>query len=343
MNRCVITPTYKNHFPFIERYLESFEKYLQDKDFPIFFVVNRDEKAEFDSVVEPYQKSLNLSILVFEDVLAHQGIIESPQQILDDLGRLSFQTIKKFFSALYIGAEQFLVLDSESIMISNTNLNELFDRYFSMPEFFLSQVNDRPKKFKDGFTYAFVTLASELTHYPPIYWPLESYNWFLDLKILKKMIEQYGNLYDRICELKLPKKFHDEGIEGELLYYPYIIHTPGQFGYQAYNTLDELKKYIGWVETWKFKIRFSKSWRAHGGYLEGLACFVTQKNVNGLVRMLQNHCMPILRISRVINKDLSCLDLKSQMELVERSGVKILASSYTQHYYDKYVSAETQK
>ena len=37
MNRCVITPTYKNHFPFIERYLESFEKYLQDKDFPIFF------------------------------------------------------------------------------------------------------------------------------------------------------------------------------------------------------------------------------------------------------------------------------------------------------------------
>ena len=124
----------------------------------------------------------------------------------------SFQTIKKFFSALYIGAEQFLVLDSESIMISNTNLNELFDRYFSMPEFFLSQVNDRPKKFKDGFTYAFVTLASELTHYPPIYWPLESYNWFLDLKILKKMIEQYGHLYDRICELKLPKKFHDEGM-----------------------------------------------------------------------------------------------------------------------------------
>ena len=189
MNRCVITPTYKNHFPFIERYLASFDLYLLDRDFPIYFVVNRSDETGLEALLAPYRASLNITVLLFEDILARQGITESPDQILTQIGRLSFQTIKKFFSALYIGAEQFLVLDSESIMIAPTNMNNLFNRYFSMPEFFLSTVGDRPRKFRKGFTYSFITSASELTHYPPVYWPLESYNWFLELRILKKMIE----------------------------------------------------------------------------------------------------------------------------------------------------------
>ena len=48
--------------------------------------------------------------------------------------------------------------------------------------------------------------------------------------------------------------------------------------------------------------------------------------------------MPVFRISRVIDKNRSCLDLQAQMQLVEQAGVQILASSYTEPYYEKYVN-----
>ena len=50
--RCVITPTYTGHFEYIKKYLKSFDRYLQDRDFPIYFVITREENDEFTLFVE---------------------------------------------------------------------------------------------------------------------------------------------------------------------------------------------------------------------------------------------------------------------------------------------------
>lgn len=335
MNRCIITPTYSKHFPFIVNYLKSFDKYLQDRNFPIFFVVNAAEYEDLADIIKEYGSDLNITIIEYETVLKAFDIYRTPAKLLLELGRISFQTIKKFYSALYLGYEQFLVLDSESIMIKETNMDSLFDGYFQNPCFFVSKVSERPKKFKEGFTYGFLQSASQMTNYPMDYWTLESYNWFLELRILKKMIAHYGSLYERISNTKLPGMFKDEGIEGELLYYPFIIYTPGQFGYTVLETIPELKKSIGWWNTQVFLHHFHHSWRKHGGYLEGLMNFVTEHNVEGMRDFMKSHYLPILRVSRVIGSNRECLDATSQCKVVLGEHIHILASSYPERYLEE--------
>lgn len=338
MNRCILTPTYSKHFPYIEQYLKSFDRYLIDKDFPIYLIVDQSDVVGLKQIADRYWGKLNIQIIVYEDVLHSIGIERSPNALLQELGRLSFQTIKKYYSALYIGCEQFLVLDSESIMIRETNMGALFDGFFSAPNFFVSRVSDRPKAFLKKFTYGFMTSASEITSYPVEYWTLESYNWFLELRILKKMIQHYGGLYERIKDVKLPEKFHDEGIEGELLYYPYIIYTPGQFGYQIYDTIPELRKSLGPINMFRFKRQFHHSWRSHGGYLEGLANFVDRNNAEQITDFLKSHFIPILRVSQKIERNRSCTDFEQQLKVIKASGTNILASSYTPELLERFLN-----
>ena len=44
MKNCIITPTFREHFKYIKKYLESFEKYVEDKDIPLCFIISRDEE-----------------------------------------------------------------------------------------------------------------------------------------------------------------------------------------------------------------------------------------------------------------------------------------------------------
>ena len=61
MKRAIITPTFSGHFKFIQKYLESFDKYLIDKDFPLCFIINKNEEKEFILLTKKY-KNLNIKI-----------------------------------------------------------------------------------------------------------------------------------------------------------------------------------------------------------------------------------------------------------------------------------------
>lgn len=337
MNRCIITPTYSLHFSYIKKYLESFNQYLIDKDFPIFFIINQNEKKELDTIVNPYKKELNISVIAFETILTHFNILESPEIILKKIGRISFQTIKKFYAALYLNYEQFLILDSESIMIKPTNINQEFNNFFENKEFFVSDYKRRPENYFERFTYGFALSASQITNFANEYWPLESYNWFLELNIIKAFVQKYGDLYEFVSKAALPNKFHDEGIEGELLYYPFILNEKNHYGYSVFNSCSELLKNIGYKNFNIFIKRFNNSYRSHSGYLEGITCFVDKNNYEGLLAFFAEHKYPIVRISRKISDVDSCIDFEYQKQLIENGNFKIIASSYTDFYYQSYV------
>lgn len=73
MNRCIVTPTYSKHFPYIEQYLKSFDRYLTDKDFPICFIVDRSDFADLKQIADRYSGKLNIQIIAYEDVLQSMG------------------------------------------------------------------------------------------------------------------------------------------------------------------------------------------------------------------------------------------------------------------------------
>lgn len=76
--KCILTPTFSGHFQFIKKYLKSFDMYVEDKDFPIFFIISKEDLNGFEKIISPYNH-LNITTLVFDDLLKANGIEKTPQ------------------------------------------------------------------------------------------------------------------------------------------------------------------------------------------------------------------------------------------------------------------------
>lgn len=322
MKRCIITPTYKNHFVYVKVYLESMKKYLKDKDFPIYFIIQKSERHEFKRIVNKYQNILNIKIICLEEVFEAFDIKLTPKEALDKYGRLSFQTLKKMYSALYIGSEQFLFLDSESILVAETDMNELFQKYFSKPVFLVSKISTRPEEYKDEFTFNYVQTINQTLGVKNENWSIESYTWFYELHILKDLIFQYGSIIDLVDEAKLEQKFVDlEGILEALLYYQFLTENCEKYGYQMRFVEAEFEDKLGSKAFVKFitEFNFSDIWL--GGYMEMFPRFVTSQNYKAFVNILrENNC-------QIIRMDNNFKNKKWTKKMVKMADVKILASS----------------
>lgn len=321
MKRAIITPTYSGHFCFIKKYLESFNKYLEDRDFPICFIISKKELKEFNKIIKPF-KTLNINIFFLEDILKKYNINETPDELMTMYGRLSFQTIKKIYGALYIGADQFLILDSESTLVKPTNINSLFDQYFKDPKFFISRINNRRKTYNANFTYEFIRAITSLMGKKPEFYTTESYEWFYELRILKDSIKTLGAPIDVIRNYNMPDRYPSiEGILEALWYYQYLLYN-NNYGYKIYVTDDELKKYL--KENYR---NFHNEFNSHPvwitGVLESYSIFVNKQNKQGFINLFNDFNITISRLEwPAIRKN-----VKYQKEIIENTNIHILASS----------------
>ena len=99
----IVTPTYIEHFRFINTYLKSFVNFVEDKqDVDIYFIISSTENAQFQKIIEPYLNECSIKVIFFEDILAHFGINISSGDLLTKYKKFTFQTLKKFYAMLYI-------------------------------------------------------------------------------------------------------------------------------------------------------------------------------------------------------------------------------------------------
>lgn len=322
MKRAIITPTFKGHFEYIKKYLKSFEKYLLDKNFPLCFIIAQSEKKDFEILIAPYKKSLNIVVYFLEDVLKDFNIEETPEELMTLYGRLSFQTIKKIYGALYIAADQFLFLDSESMLIKPTNMTSLFEEYFKAPKFFISRINNRKRTYNANFTYEFINAITSLMGEKAEYYTTESYEWFYELRILKDSIKKLGEPIDVIRNYNMPDRHPNlEGILEALWYYQYILYN-NIYNYKIYVTDDELKKFLG-EKYYQFKYSFDSSSFWAVGILEVITKFINKQNVNGLINLYKKYNFSIARMEMPLKYG----NLKYQLEFLNTSNIHILASN----------------
>lgn len=322
MKRAIITPTFKGHFEYIKKYLKSFEKYLLDKNFPLCFIIAQSEKKDFETLIAPYKKSLNIVVYFLEDILKDFNIEETPEELMTLYGRLSFQTIKKIYGALYIAADQFLFLDSESMLIKPTNMTSLFEEYFKAPKFFISRINNRKRTYNANFTYEFINAITSLMGEKAEYYTTESYEWFYELRILKDSIKKLGEPIDVIRNYNMPDRHPNlEGILEALWYYQYILYN-NIYNYKIYVTDDELKKFLG-EKYYQFKYSFDSSSFWAVGILEVITKFINKQNVNGLINLYKKYNFSIARMEMPLKYG----NLKYQLEFLNTSNIHILASN----------------
>lgn len=226
MKYAIITPTYKPHFQYIDKYLRSYEKYVVDKDkIDLVFTISHSEVKDFYKVAKKHQKSTKFKLLFIEDVLADFGIFESSEKLLNKYKKFTFQTLKKYYTMLYVGADYSLVLDSETMWIRNTKMVDLFENFYKAPFITYSDISTRHKtapllknvvhninyllenalkRQKENMVEVIEYISSEgfdisqeksneNIFTPFNIWCLENFMWFYDKKILEDMFEQLGS------------------------------------------------------------------------------------------------------------------------------------------------------
>uniref|UniRef100_UPI003562C7BC hypothetical protein n=1 Tax=Kluyvera ascorbata TaxID=51288 RepID=UPI003562C7BC len=97
----LITPTFIKHLSFIDKYLQSMDVYLLDKDIPIYLTIEEDSIDELYNITSKYN-SLNINIISFEMLLRENGINQKTDDLLKKYGKFCYQTIKKFLTIIAI-------------------------------------------------------------------------------------------------------------------------------------------------------------------------------------------------------------------------------------------------
>lgn len=291
VDRCILTPTYTGHFRYIPKYLVSFRTFVRDRDFPIHFIVNRDESPAFERLIAPF-RDLNLTVHLFEDILAHFHVPMTPGLLLDQYGKFTFQSLKKWYGLLYIEPRQSLMLDSESMWVHETDMGELFDDYFAAPFLAYSDINIRRRAaplFLDVVKNHDLLFGTRNAK-----WFLEHFCWFYDLAILRDLFADHGSPLDMADALYRSPTL-DWALFETLFYHEYIYNHNDRYGYEVVDVDKALAGALGPEGHAAYRKRFYDMFRGEAGVLEYATAVVRDEDYEAVARLFRALRFRILR------------------------------------------------
>lgn len=334
MKYCIITPTFRGHFQYIPIYLESYCRFVRDaKEIPIAFTVSQDELEEFQNLIRPYIKRADIRVLVFEDILAVFHVPESTSDLLKVYGRFSFQTLKKFYTMLYINAEKFLILDSESAWIRKCLMAEEFERYFNRPFVAGSLLKSRERKNKI-VTYM-AQYADVLIGTPCDRWTIETFMWYVDRTILESIFQQIGSPYEcakKIHEIEINLKRKPWGFMEALLYQDWLYLNREKYGYRMLDVDKTLNQYLPGEQCQKYRDQFMKCYTGSCGYIERPLECVDRSTVCGMAKLFADNDIRIVRCQSTSDYE----RYRIQKKFLRRVKPCILACSQDHAFLDRH-------
>ena len=313
---CIITPTYKPHFKYIKKYLQSFDKFVVDKDkIAIVFTVDTDEINDLKQLIEPFISKVNIVCMDFNKILQDNHVYMSSSDVLTKYGKYSFQSLKKIYTMLSIDADKFLVLDSETIWIKPTSMEELFQTYFKKPTIWGSYVN---RKQLNPFLCNLQDNMAYIYDFDVNFWFLENFMWFYDKKILINLFDEYGSPFDLVD--KVFKNKYKDGIFEILLYYNYILKNLERYNYSFINVVDYAKNNLE-AQVWdNYYFNWMEKFGGCCGVLEHTMALVNKENVVDFANLFKKLGFNIIRSEGKRN-------INEQLKFVEICQPNILAAS----------------
>lgn len=321
MKYCLITPTYREHFKYIQYYLASFEKYAIHKEtIDIVFVIEKDDLHKFRTELQMSNREIKCTVLVFEEILKKFGLKNFPKDLLDNYGKYAYQTLKKYYAMLYLPYEKYLVLDSESMCIRPTDMQKLFTDFFENPFISGSEINEE----KLGEIKRNVCMCTDyLLDFKSDKWFLENFNWFYDKAILTDLFNELGSPFDIVCRAQeAGKKGLFKPYVFEIcLYQNYIYKNNNKYNYRIINTTNLCKEYLGNRKFDDYLKRYYERFGGEGGLLEFVYNLLSKENIEDLASMMRENRFHIMRCENT-----SCLPAL-QRRFIKITKPYILASS----------------
>lgn len=323
MKYAVITPTFEPHFQFIEKYLESYKKFVIDKEnVTLLFTISKDEEKAFKKITDKYCDGVQYEILFFEDILQHFNINLTPNELLKKYKKFSFQTLKKFYTMLYSDADRFLVLDSESMWVRKTNMKELFENFFHFPFIAGSSISSRD--LVSDYTQGVNDNVNFLLGKNCDKWFLENFVWFYDKKILNDLFDEYGSpieMAERVYSLKDEQKI-ESGIFEIELYQAYLYHNNDKYNYTVLDVDNLLKNNLSPKLLQKYFEDYNNHFEGNCGFFEHTMLLLNDANWEILAELFKKYHFNIIRC------DYSTLEnIKLQEKFMDIVQPNILAAS----------------
>jgi len=241
----IVTPTYSQHFKYNTLFLDSLIEHCEDKDEVIVnFIVSDFEKESLETLLEGHRKKLNIRVVALKDLVKEifDDYIDDAQ-LLKDIGKYNFQSLKKLVGAYKFGTPYSLVMDAEALGIRNFKMKNLVDSYFSDKRNVFYTKNDYGNL--ADIQKKVIESGSKIIGQDPsttLYF-LEAYNWFLDKRILEDLFQEVYSLHDEDVLYVLTKKY--EVVFDIVLYYLYIYYNNPKYKYKFVCINDELHKIMG--------------------------------------------------------------------------------------------------
>ena len=296
MKYAIITPTFEPHFKYINKYLESYNRFVEDKNqIEIIFTISKQEDKPFQKIVKKYT-NINYKVVYFEDLLNKYGIPYSSEELLNKYHKFTFQTLKKFYTMLDSDANYFLVLDSESMWINQTNMTKIFEQFIKAPFITCSNIENRALCGK-LFT-GIIENTNYLLNNPGKEWFLENFVWFYDKKILNDMFKELGTpieLANKILAAKSSNILKTPDIFEIQLYQNYILKNNLQYKYKVINADEILIKYLNEPNYTQYISDFYNIFKGQAGVLERATIVLNENNYTDIALMFKDNNFNIIR------------------------------------------------
>jgi hypothetical protein len=321
----VVTPTYQAHFECIKNYLKSLMLCVKNRsDLPIYFTISCMENAEFEKIIKPFRKALNIKVLFMEELLKKFHIQDSCEALLRNYGRFTFQTLKKMYTMLHVDAEYFLVLDSESMWVNPTDMEQVFNDFFSAP--FISGTILKPQYRTSPYFNLLCENINFLLGFTCDRWLLENFVWFYEKRILNELFSMHGSLIEMAERLRQHNSFISapvdikNGIFEITLYQNFVYKHQMKYSYTFIDLDKELQTTLSKNLLDLYERDFYATYHGDCGLLEHIQLLLSPQNVLSLGEMFKRLRFNIIRCERICR-----FDLQSQfMNIVQPI---ILASS----------------
>ena len=323
----IITPTFRGHFKFIGKYLESFTKYVVDpKSVVLCFTISEEEREEFEKIASKYPNA-QIKICIFEKILKSFNINDTTDELIQKYGKFSFQTLKKLLTILYLQAPRCLILDSESMWIRECSMGKLFDDYFESPYLTVSSIHS--KKW-DSFTKQEIYNINYALEMKCQYWPLENFVWFYDINILNDLVSEYGAIIDIVENVWNKTKFSpwQSGVFEILLYQQYILKNLDKYSYEVIHIDEKLKEVLSQKAYRLYVQRVEKRYGYGGGLAEHLSESILPDEAAAVGKMLEKCKQSIIRC----DGSLYYSAYENEKILMDSAAPVILAASQ-EHYF----------
>lgn len=252
LKRAVITPTFAGHFEYAINLLKSFDKFVKDKgeiDY-VFILSSQQEQNDFVHILdEKYTKAPWFKVANIESILSEYGISESTEHMIKNVGRFSYQTIKKLYGMLYFDYDQYFVLDSESLFLKSIKMSELFNRFFKDKFIFYCPTNaHKQPEYTQWLDYKTSIHCAELLNFHfDNNWYFETFYWFYDINIIKDLFKHFNNnLFKAISDFSGSQtEEFEKAIFEIILYNQFIKNNNNRYKYNFIDVNAELIRVLG--------------------------------------------------------------------------------------------------